>query len=53
MVERQARDLEVRVRVSVQVQIFLWKFNNAKLLRHKSSGRDFRLGFPSLRVQAR
>ena len=28
MVERQARDLEVRVRVPVQVQIFLLKFNN-------------------------
>ena len=27
MVERQARDLEVRVRVPVQVQIFLLKFN--------------------------
>ena len=30
MVERQARDLEVRVRVPVQVQIFLLKFNNGK-----------------------
>ena len=27
MVERQARDLEVRVRIPVQVQIFLLKFN--------------------------
>ena len=27
MVERQARDLEVRVRVPVQVQIFLLKYN--------------------------
>ena len=29
MVERQARDLEVRVRDPVQVQIFLLKFNNS------------------------
>ena len=28
MIERQARDLEVRVRVPFQVQIFLLKFNN-------------------------
>ena len=28
MVERQARDLEVQVRVLVQVQIFPLKFNN-------------------------
>ena len=30
MVERQSRDLEVRVRVPVQVQIFLLKFNNER-----------------------
>ena len=28
VVERQAGDLEVRVRIPVQVQIFLLKFNN-------------------------
>ena len=28
MVHRQARDLEVRVRVPVQTQIFVLKFNN-------------------------
>ena len=33
MVERQARDLEVRVRVLVQVQIFLLKFNKENLER--------------------
>ena len=31
MIERQARDLEVRVRVPVQVQIFLLKFNTLTL----------------------
>ena len=31
MVVRQARDLEVRVRVPVQVQIFLLKFDNSGL----------------------
>ena len=34
MVECQARDLEVRVRVLVQVQIFLLKFNKEHLLRN-------------------
>ena len=32
MVERQARDLEVRVRIPVQVQIFLLKFNKEMML---------------------
>ena len=32
MVERQARDLEARVRVPVQVQFFLLKFDNSKLI---------------------
>ena len=39
MVERQARDLEVRVRVPVQVQIFFLKFNRKHLFlvfRHES-----------------
>ena len=31
----QTRDLEVRVRVPVQVQIFLWKCNNVNVQRHK------------------
>ena len=31
MVERQARDLEVRVRIPVPAQIFLLKFNNKML----------------------
>ena len=35
MVERQARGLEVRVRVPVQVQIFLLKFNNVNVQSHK------------------
>ena len=35
MVERQARDLEVRVQVLVHVQIFLLKFNNVNVQRHK------------------
>ena len=34
-VERQARDLEVRIRAPVQVQIFLLKFNNVNVQRHK------------------
>jgi hypothetical protein len=33
MVERQARDLEVRVRVLVQVQIFLLKFDKFKVFK--------------------
>ena len=32
MVERQARDLEVRVRIPVKVQIFLLKFMKKKIL---------------------
>ena len=31
MVERQARDLEVQVRVPVQVQIFLLRFDNVNV----------------------
>ena len=31
MVERKARDLEVRVRVPVQVKIFLLKFDNVNV----------------------
>ena len=34
MVERQARDLEVRIRVPVQDQIFLLKFDNVILYTH-------------------
>ena len=37
MVERQARDLEIRVRISVQVQIFLLKFMKCKLYKGSSS----------------
>ena len=36
MVERQARDLEVRVRVPVQVQIFLLKFDKFNKASHVS-----------------
>ena len=32
MVERQARDLAIRVRVPIQVQIFLLKFDNIIIL---------------------
>ena len=32
MLERQARDIEVRVRVPVKVQIFLLKFETGKYL---------------------
>ena len=35
MAERQARDLEVRVRIPVQVQIFLLKFMKYKKLRNR------------------
>ena len=35
MVERQARDLEDRLQVPVQVQIFLLKFNNVNVQRCK------------------
>ena len=35
MVERQARDLEIRFRVPVQVKIFLLKCNNVNVQRHK------------------
>ena len=35
MIERQARGLEVRVRVPVQVQIFLLKCDNVNVQRHK------------------
>ena len=34
-VECQARDLEVQVRVPVQVQIFLLKFSNVNVQGHK------------------
>ena len=39
MVERQARDLEVQVRVLVQVQIFLLKFDNLKYIGINTSNR--------------
>ena len=32
MVQRQARDMEVRVRIPVNIQIFLLKFNNEELM---------------------
>ena len=35
MVEREVRDLKVRVRVPVQVQTLLLKFNNVNVQRHK------------------
>ena len=35
MVERQARDLKVRVRVLVQFQTFLLKCDNVNVQRHK------------------
>ena len=35
MVEHQAKDLEVRVLVPVQVQIFLLKFDDVNLQRQK------------------
>ena len=34
-VERQAINLEVRVRIPVQARIFILKFNNVNAQRHK------------------
>ena len=38
MAERQTRDLEVRVRIPVQVQIFLLKLNLVNIQRRKLQG---------------
>ena len=43
MVERQARDLKVRVRIPVQVQIFLLKF-----MKQFTLTADFQAWFPLL-----